>query len=158
MQKVVVAITGASGSIYAKQLLTKLINLKEQVSDIAVVMSNNAADVWQTELGDKSYAQLPVKFYRKNDFFAPFASGSSTFNTMIIVPCSMGTIARIAHGISNDLITRAADVFLKERRKLICVPREAPYNLVHLKNMEIVTWPEASFAPPPHPSTANHKQ
>jgi len=83
--------------------------------------------------------QAGVTYFHKNDFTAPFASGSGQYDTMIIAPCSMGALGRIAHGISNDLITRAADVVLKERRKLICVVRETPYSLVHIKNMELVT-------------------
>ena len=139
MQKIVVAITGASGSIYAKLLLTKLSQMKDQVAELSMVMTDNARQVWETELGDDSYAALPVKQYSKNDFTAPFASGSGQYGTMIIIPCSMGTLGRIAHGISDDLITRAADVILKERRRLICVARETPYNLIHIKNMETIT-------------------
>ena len=81
----------------------------------------------------------PFKVYGKEDFFAPFASGSAGYDALIICPCSMGTLGRIASGISNDLITRAADVLLKERKKLICVVRETPYNLIHLRNMTAVT-------------------
>lgn len=139
MHKIVIAITGASGSIYAKRLLDKLLAVKEQWQELAVVMTENAKEVWKTEIGDESYTDLPLKFYTTTDFSAPFASGSGQFNTMIIVPCSMGTLGRIATGISNDLITRAADVVLKERRKLICVARETPYNLVHIRNMETIT-------------------
>src|SRR6218665_2694115 len=139
MQKIVVAITGASGSIYARQLLTKLLQAKAQVSELSLVMTDNARQVWQTELGDESYRSLPINQFGKNDFTAAFASGSAQYNTMIIIPCSMGTLGRIAHGISNDLITRAADVMLKERRKLICVARETPYSLIHIKNMEAIT-------------------
>jgi len=139
MNKVVVAITGASGSIYAKLLLEKMHGIKEQWNELAIVMTENAKQVWQTELGNDSYKNLPVKNYSTTDFTAPFASGSGKFNTMIIVPCSMGTLGRIASGISNDLITRAADVILKERRKLICVVRDTPYSLIHIRNMETVT-------------------
>jgi 4-hydroxy-3-polyprenylbenzoate decarboxylase len=139
MQKIVVAITGASGSIYASVLLKKLLQAPSQIQDLAVVMTPNAKEVWQTELGNTDYEQFPVKYYEQQDFTAPFASGSGQYNTMIIVPCSMGTLGRIAGGISNDLITRAADVMLKERRKLICVARETPYNLIHIKNMETIT-------------------
>lgn len=139
MQKIVVAITGASGSIYAKLLLTKLLQMKAQVAELSLVMTDNAKQVWETELGDGSYGTFNVKQYSKNDFTAPFASGSGQYNTMIIIPCSMGTLGRIANGISDDLITRAADVILKERRKLICVARETPYSLVHIKNMEAIT-------------------
>lgn len=137
--RIVVAVTGASGSIYARQLLGKLAAAAAQIDTVAVVMTENAKTVWETELADKSYTQLPFRFYTQQDFHAPFASGSGQFKTMIICPCSMGTLGRIATGVSNDLITRAADVVLKERRKLICVVRETPYNLVHLRNMLTVT-------------------
>lgn len=137
--KIIVAITGASGAIYAKVLLDKLLTLKDQWQSLCVVMSNNAKDVWQTELGNDDYKNYPVNFYEKNDFSAPFASGSAMYNTMIVVPCSMGTLGRIASGVSDDLVTRAADVILKERRKLILVARETPYNLIHIKNMETIT-------------------
>jgi len=139
MHKIVVAITGASGSLYARLLLSKLINLKSQWEALSVVMTENAKEVWKTELGDESYKDLPVTFFSQKDFSAPFASGSGKYNTMIIIPCSMGTLGRIATGISSDLITRAADVVLKERRKLICVVRDTPYNLIHIRNMETVT-------------------
>jgi len=139
MRKIVVAITGASGSVYAKNILQKLSVLKQQWDDLGVVMSANAQQVWQTELEDDSYSNLPGKLYSAQDFTAPFASGSGKYDTMIIIPCSMGTLGRIASGISNDLITRAADVMLKERRKLICVVRETPYSLIHIRNMEAVT-------------------
>lgn len=138
MIKIAVAVTGASGSIYAKVLLEKLLELKDKV-EVAIVWSDNAKTVWQHELGDTSYGQLPFQVWDKRDFMAPFASGSSSYSSLIICPCSMGTIGRIAGGISNDLITRSADVMLKERRKLICVVRETPYNLIHLRNMTAVT-------------------
>jgi flavin prenyltransferase len=139
MQKVIIAITGASGSIYAARLLNKLTQLTSQIKEVCLVFSDNAKTVWETELGNKDYENLPFKSYGKNDFMAPFASGSAKFTTMVIVPCSMGTMARIAQGTSADLITRAADVMLKERRKLIIVARETPYNLIHIKNMETLT-------------------
>lgn len=139
MNKIIIAITGASGSIYAKVLLDKLFLIKSQWSALGIVITDNAKIVWKTELEENGYDKYDTKYYDKNDFMAPFASGSGNYNTMIIVPCSMGTIGRIASGISNDLISRAADVILKERRKLICVVRETPYSLVHLKNMETIT-------------------
>lgn len=138
-KKIVVAITGASGSIYAKLLLDRLASLQDQIDQVGVVMSDNAKDVWKFELGETSYAQYSFQYYSKTDFMAPFASGSAKFDTMIIVPCSMGTLARIATGTSSDLTTRAADVILKERRKLILVTRETPLNAIHLQNMLTVT-------------------
>ena len=137
--KIIVAITGASGSIYAKVLLDHLVVLKDQIDTVGVVMSKNAKDVWEFELGNDSYKDYPFKYYEKNDFMAPFASGSAQYKTMIVAPCSMGTLARIATGVSNDLITRAADVILKERRKLILINRDTPLNLIHINNMKTIT-------------------
>jgi len=139
MRKVVIAITGASGSVYSKILLDKLAILKDQWDEVSVVMTDNAKQVWATELGNTDFGQYPFKFYSTTDFNAPFASGSGQYNIMILVPCSMGTLGRIATGVSNDLISRAADVILKERRRLICVVRDTPYNLIHIRNMETVT-------------------
>jgi flavin prenyltransferase len=139
MRKVVIAISGASGSIYAKLLLDKLVKLKKQWGELALVITENAKQVWFTEIGDAGYDSYALKKYSTTDFTAPFASGSGQFDTMIIIPCSMGTLGRIAGGISNDLISRAADVILKEKRKLICVIRDTPYNLIHIRNMETIT-------------------
>jgi len=136
---IAIAVTGASGSVYAKVLLDRLQQLSPQVGQVALVWSHNAKTVWQHELGNEDYDRYPYPVYDKNDFMAPFASGSSSYEALVICPCSMGTLGRIAGGISNDLVTRAADVMLKERRKLICVVRETPYNLVHLRNMTTVT-------------------
>jgi flavin prenyltransferase len=137
--KIIVAITGASGSIYAKVLLDSLLHYNEQIEAVGVVMTNNAKQVWKTELENEDYTKYPFTFYDKNDFNAPFASGSAKYNCMIVCPCSMGMLGRIASGISDDLTTRAADVILKERRKLILAIRETPYNLIHIKNMETIT-------------------
>ena len=138
-KRIVIAITGASGAIYAKLLLEKLQQLNAQIDQVAVVISDNAKQVWQYELGNEDYQNIPFKFYAKTDFMAPFASGSARFDTMVIVPCSMGTLGRIASGVSDDLVTRAADVILKERRKLILVARDMPFNLIHIRNMATVT-------------------
>ena len=137
--KIVLAITGASGAIYAKVLLDKLTTLKSQIESIGLVMSDNAKYVWKQELENEDYKNYNLNHYSKLDFSAPFASGSANYNIMIVCPASMGTIGRIANGISNDLTTRAADVVLKERRKLILVARETPYNLIHIENMKKIT-------------------
>jgi len=137
--KIIVAVTGASGAIYAKVLFDKLVQLQTQIEKVGVLMSDNAKYVWETELENTNYKDYPFTFYDKMDFMAPFASGSANFGTMIICPCSMGTMGRIAAGVSNDLTTRAADVILKERRKLIIVARETPYSLIHINNMKAIT-------------------
>lgn len=136
-RKIIVAITGASGAIYAELLLKFL--FQQQHIEVGVIMSDNAKTVWQHELNNENFSDFPFTFYHKNDFNAPFASGSAKYDTMIVIPCSMGTLGRIANGISNDLLTRAADVILKERRKLVLVARETPYNLIHINNMKTVT-------------------
>lgn len=146
--KIVVAITGASGSIYAKVLLDKLSKLTDQIEQVGIVMSDNAKEVWKHELGNENYKNYPnFTFYEKTNFYAPFASGSAKYNTMIVCPCSMGTLARIASGISNDLTTRAADVILKERRQLILMIRDTPYSLIHINNMQTVTQAGAIICP-----------
>ena len=138
MRKIVLGIGGSSGSIYAKLLMDKLSQMKDVT--VGVVMSTNAITNWEIEIG-KWDASLYKDFtlYGKQDFMAPFASGSAKYDTMIICPSSMGLIGRIASGISNDLMTRSADVVLKERRRLIVVPREAPYSLIHLRNMTTIS-------------------
>lgn len=139
MKKIAVAVTGASGAIYAKVLFDRLSVLEQQIAEVGVVLSANAATVWETELGNRDFENLPYKVYARHDFFAPFASGSAGYDALIVCPCSMGTLGRIAGGISDDLVTRTADVILKERKKLILVPRETPYNLIQLRNMERIT-------------------
>ncbi len=147
-RKIVIAVTGASGSIYAKRLMAKLYQYKDQFECCGVIFSGNALDIWDYELGERPEPDASVfTVYQKGDFYAPFASGSAGYDTMIIVPCSMGTLGRIACGVSDDLITRAADVMLKERKKLILVPRETPYSLIHLKNMTLLTEAGAIIAP-----------
>ncbi len=133
-----VAITGASGAIYAQRLLLKLGELAPQANRIAVTFSKSGTDVWRYEL-QSDPDNIPFTRYANDDFFTPPASGSGGFNTMIIIPCSMGTLASVANGLADDLIARAADVMLKERKKLILVPREMPFNLIHIRNMEQIT-------------------
>lgn len=137
--KIVVGVGGSSGSIYAKVLFDRLQQLQDQTEAIGVVMSENAKFNWKYELGDESYQDYPFDFYNKADFMAPFASGSAKYESMIICPCSMGLMGRVATGISTDLMTRAADVILKERRKLIMLIRETPFSLIHINNMKTIT-------------------
>lgn len=144
--KIVLAIGGSSGAVYAKRLMEKLAALPT-IPTVGVVMSNNALINWNQEIGAFYEEDWPFKFFDKNDFYAPFASGSAKYETMIVCPSSMGLLGRIASGISDCLITRAADVILKERRKLIIVPRETPYNLIHLQNMMTLTQAGAIICP-----------
>lgn len=137
--RVVVAISGASGAPYAKRLLGWF---RQQAGrdqhQVDVVLSRTAEQVFRHECGDSPADQgFPV--YEGRDYAAPFASGSARYDAMVVIPASMSVVARIAHGISDDLLTRAADVMLKERRRLVLVPREAPYSAVHLQNMLDVT-------------------
>lgn len=143
----IVGITGASGAIYGKLLLEKLYSLRDQIASCGVIFSENAISVWTHELGSFTLEDVPFQVFDPKDFFAPMASGSAGYHTMIICPCTMGTLGRIASGVSNDLMTRAADVLLKERKKLILVPREAPFNLIHLNNMKLLTEAGAIICP-----------
>lgn len=138
-RKIVVAVGGSSGSIYAKVLFDRLQLIADQWTAVGVVMSDNAKYNWELELSNKDYEHYSFDYYHKKDFMAPFASGSARYDTMIVCPCSMGVLGRIASGVSDDLTTRAADVILKERRRLILVPRDTPYSLIHLENMKRIT-------------------
>ncbi len=145
--KIIIAVTGASGAIYAKLLLQKMDSLQSQFEECVVIFSENAKAVWVYEMERFDPGTIPFTLYEPQDLFAPPASGSAGFTTMIICPGSMGTLGRIASGVSNDLITRAADVMLKERRKLILVPREMPLSLIHLNNMNTLTLAGAIICP-----------
>ncbi len=147
MKKIVLSVGGSSGSIYAKVMMDKLLVLKDQWKEIGIVMSENAKFNWKYELGNEDYLNYPFSFYDKMNFMAPFASGSAKFDTMIVCPCSMGLMGRIASGVSDDLPTRAADVILKERRKLILVLRDTPYSLIHINNMKLLTEAGAIICP-----------
>lgn len=146
-KKIVVAVSGSSGALYAKLLLDRLVQLRAQWEAVGVVLSDNAKVNWTLEVGPPDFSGYPFQFYEKHDFYAPFASGSAQYGAMIVCPCSMGTLARIATGVSSDLLTRAADVVLKERRRLILVTRETPLSLIHLNNMKTVTEAGAIVCP-----------
>ncbi len=145
--KLVLAITGASGSIYAQRIIYYLEKYSNQFDSFDIIFSKNAKDVWRHELNEASLNAINQRVFDSNDFYAPFASGSANYDAMIICPASMGSIGRIANGISNDLISRAADVMLKERKKLIIIARETPYNLIHLRNMTSLTEAGAIILP-----------
>ncbi len=146
-RKIIIAITGASGAIYGKQLLDDLYKIQGNIESAAVIFSKNGIDVWKYEIGDLPKLNAPFTIYEPDDFFSPIASGSSGYDTMIICPCSMGTLGRIANGISGDLISRAADIMLKERRRIILVQRETPYSLIHINNMKLLTEAGAIICP-----------
>lgn len=144
-KKIIIAVTGASGSIYAKRLINKLHNLKDQLEDVSIIYSENGLKVWEYELEEKPTSLF--KTFKNDDLFSGPASGSAKYTDMVIIPCSMGSIGRIANGYANDLISRAADVMLKERRNLIIVPREMPYNLIHIENLRKLTLSGAIILP-----------
>lgn len=142
--RIVVAITGASGSLYAQRLLDALDPAEHEVH---VVLSRYAPTVMQEELEGGLRLKPGFVSHNLRSMNAPFASGSNAFDAMVVIPCTMGTLGRIAHGSSDDLLLRAADVMLKERRRLILVPRETPLNLVHLKNLELLLLAGATILP-----------
>jgi len=156
MKRIVLGLSGASGAPYAKRLIEVLRGSSLGPSptgrelsrpiEISLVLSRTAETVWQHECGGSPRA-LGLPCYDGRDYAAPFASGSSAPDAMAIVPASMSCIARIAHGISDDLLTRAADVVLKERKALVVMPREAPYSSIHLENMLALTRAGAVVVP-----------
>ena len=143
--KVVVAITAASGAIYARQLLATLVASRD-VERIAVIYSTNARAVVAHE-GEEMPVLEKIEVYENDNLFAAPASGSARWDAMVVVPSSVGTIGRVASGVSQTLIERAADVMLKERRRLIFVVRETPYSLIHLRNMTTLTEAGAVILP-----------
>ena len=143
--KVVVAITAASGAIYARQLLTVLVASRE-VERIAVIYSANARAVVAHE-GEIMPESEKIEEYDNDNLFAAPASGSARWDAMVVVPSSVGTLGRVASGVSQTLIERAADVMLKEGRRLIFVARETPYSLIHLRNMTTLTEAGAVILP-----------
>ena len=152
--RILVAITGASGALYAQRLLD---NLPSGRHEVHVVLSNYAQAVIAEELPDGLRLPPGVKQHGLKSMNVPFASGSNPFDAMVVIPCSMGTLGRIAHGLSDDVLLRAADVMLKERRKLILVPRETPISLVHVKNLELLMLAGATVLPA-NPSFYTHPE
>ncbi len=142
--KILVAITGASGSLYAQRLLD---NLDATTSEVHVVMSQYAQAVISEEMPGGLRLPKGAVSHNLRSMNAPFASGSNAPDVMVVIPCSMGTLGRIAHGYSEDVLLRAADVVLKERKKLILVPRETPLNLIHVKNFELLIQAGAMILP-----------
>ncbi|NCG17803.1 MAG: UbiX family flavin prenyltransferase [Rhodobacterales bacterium] len=146
-RRIVVGVSGASGSIYAQRLLAFLRDHRERLDlDVHVVFSKFGRVVWNEEIGTDP-ADYGFRMYGANDMTAPFASGSARFDAMVVVPCSAGSVGRVATGVSNDLMGRACDVMLKERRPLVMVLRESPYSLVLLRNLVTVTEAGAIILP-----------
>jgi len=148
-KKIVVGITGASGAPYAKALLRQLRDRQVAADDVevGVCISQTAPEVYLLECGADLREECPFPIWSMRDYKAPFASGSAGWNAMVIVPCSMSTVAKVAHGISDTLLTRAADVMLKERRPLLMVPRESPLSLIHLENLTALARAGATVIP-----------
>lgn len=152
MKKIVIGITGASGSIYAKRLIEVLV---QQGIWVHVIATEKGRQVFRYELSldlatwitELNITYPNVKLENHQNLFAGVASGSHGFDAVVILPCSMGTLAEISHGLSRNLLTRAADVALKEGRKLIIVPRETPFNTIHLENMTRLSKVGAAIIP-----------
>ena len=142
--RILIAITGASGSLYAQRLLD---NLDPSQHEIHVVLSKYAPVVLAGELPGGLRLPPGTHEHRRESMNVPFTSGSNAFDAMVVIPCSMGTLGRIAHGYSEDALLRAADVMLKEKKKLILVPRETPLSLVHVKNLELLLLAGATILP-----------
>lgn len=142
--RILVAITGASGPLYAQRLLD---NLDPSQHEVHIVLSHYAPVVIAEELAGGLRLPAGAISHNLKSMNAPFASGSNVLDAMVIIPCSMGTLGRIAHGYSEDLLLRAADVALKEGKKLILVPRETPLNLIHVKNFELLLHAGATILP-----------
>jgi 4-hydroxy-3-polyprenylbenzoate decarboxylase len=142
--RIVVAITGASGAIYAQRLLD---HLDPATHEVHVVISSYAQQVIREELPEGLRLATGVTAHNVKSMNAPFASGSNAFDAMVVIPCTMGTMGRIAHGYSEDVLLRGADVMLKERKKLILVPRETPLSLIHVRNMELLLLAGAILLP-----------
>ena len=143
--KIVIAVSGSSGSRYAKILIEKLQKMQEL--ELALVYSQQALVNWKLENPEVDLNSYPINYYGPNDFNAPFASGSARWDGMSVCPCSAGFLAKVATGIAEDLMSRAAQVMLKERKKLILVFRETPLSLIHIENMKKVTLAGAIVCP-----------
>lgn len=153
--RVIVAITAASGSIYARLVIEQLLK-RADVSELALIYSTHARDVAEFE-GEEIPRDSRIKEFDNGDMFAPVASGSARYDAMIVVPCTVGTLGRVACGVSGSLLERAADVMLKERRRIIFVVREAPLSLIHLRNMTTLTEAGAIILPA-SPSFYSHPE
>jgi len=152
--RILIAMTGASGALYAQRLLA---NLNPTEHEVHLVLSNYAQVVIAEELPEGLKVPPGVKTHALKSMKAPFASGSNAPDAMVVIPCSMGTLGRIAHGLSEDVLLRAADVVLKEKKKLILVPRETPLNLVHIRNFELLLSAGAMILPA-NPAFYSHPQ
>jgi 4-hydroxy-3-polyprenylbenzoate decarboxylase len=147
-RKIVLGITGASGAPYAQRLVGLLSErVRRGEIEVGVCLSPTAPEVWQLECGGDLREQIDLPIYGVREYRAPFASGSAGWDAMAIVPCSMSTVARVAHGISDTLLTRAADVMLKEKRTLVVVPRETPLSVIHLENLTSLARSGATILP-----------
>jgi len=142
--RILIAITGASGSLYAQRLLDQL---DPAVQDVHLILSNYAHTVIKEELPEGLRVSERVTLHSLKSMNIPFASGSNPADVMVVIPCTMGTVGRIAHGFADDALLRSADVTLKEKRKLLLVPRESPLSLVHVKNFELLIQAGATIIP-----------